>query len=82
MVRHPHEEKTATQVKVGKTFEDISGKMPVFKCWCGTRILVVPDLFEMAKAIKKHQIEHKRLTGECISEDALIEEILNVIVET
>lgn len=81
MVHQPYDEKTTTQVKSEKTFEDISGKMPVFKCWCGTQILVVPDLFEMAKAIKNHQIEHKRLTGECISEDTLIQEILNVIVE-
>jgi hypothetical protein len=82
MVHHPHEEKTSMQVKFEKAFEEINGKMPVFQCWCGTQILVVPDLSEMARAIKNHQIVHKRLTSEHISEDTFIQEILNAIIET
>jgi hypothetical protein len=36
-----------TIAKTGKN------KMPVFTCSCGTKILIVPDLREMNKAIKR-----------------------------
>ena len=77
-----NKEKTNRQVTSKEPFESESGKMPIYECWCGTKILVVPDLFEMARAIKNHQVEHKRLTGERLSEDKLIQEILNVIVKS
>jgi len=34
--------------------------MPTIKCLCGMRILVVPDLKAMNRAIKNHIAEHKR----------------------
>jgi hypothetical protein len=55
-------------------------KMPVFNCSCGIKILIVPDLPAMNKALKKHLIEHKKITGQCIDEDYLIQEILKTII--
>ena len=34
--------------------------MPTIKCMCGLRILVVPDLKAMNRAIKNHLAEHKQ----------------------
>jgi hypothetical protein len=34
--------------------------MPIIKCVCGTKILVVPDLRAMDLAIKNHVAEHKK----------------------
>jgi hypothetical protein len=34
--------------------------MPTIKCMCGIRILVVPDLKAMNRAIKNHVVEHKQ----------------------
>jgi hypothetical protein len=34
--------------------------MPTIKCVCNARILVVPDLRAMNKAIKNHVAEHKK----------------------
>lgn len=55
--------------------------MPVIKCSCGTHILIVPDLVEMDKAIQAHLIEHKRVTGQRLKEDILIQLILKSINE-
>ena len=62
--------------------ELISKKMPVYDCSCGTKILIVPDLAAMNKAIEAHLIEHKKLTGQSITQEILIEEILTIIIET
>jgi len=35
-------------------------EMPTIRCVCGSRILVVPDLKAMNRAIKNHVAEHKR----------------------
>ena len=55
-------------------------KMTVFKCSCGIKILIVPDLPAMMKAIKNHLIEHKKLTGQPLNEEILTQEILKVII--
>jgi hypothetical protein len=34
--------------------------MPIIKCVCGTKILVVPDLKAVNLAIKNHVAEHKK----------------------
>jgi len=62
--------------------EEIHGKMPIFSCSCGTKILIVPDLPEMRKAIKNHLVNHRKLSGEILNEDYLAQEILSVIIET
>jgi hypothetical protein len=33
--------------------------MPIVKCTCGARILLVPDVAGMSLAVKNHMAEHK-----------------------
>ena len=56
-------------------------RMVVFNCSCGVKILIVPDLVAMNKAIEEHLVEHKKLTGKSLSEEALAQEILVAISE-
>ena len=35
-------------------------RMPIIKCSCGFKILAVPDLKAMNRAIKKHVANHKK----------------------
>ena len=51
-------------------------KMPVVKCSCGTKILVVPDLKKMDQAVKNHILEHKKITGRNLTEETLAQEII------
>jgi len=48
----------------GKDLENNSIKykkgMPTIRCVCGMRILVIPDLKAMNRAIKNHVAEHKQ----------------------
>ena len=53
--------------------------MPVHYCICGSKILIVPDLPAMNRAIKKHMIEHKKLTGQSLTEEDLTREIIKAI---
>jgi len=55
------------------------GKMPIFLCDCGTKILVVPDMFAMEIAIINHIKLHRQLTGATISEQSLTEKIISLI---
>ena len=48
-------------------------RMPIVKCDCGAKILVVPDLAAMDRAIKTHLAEHKGA-----DEHFLIRQILSV----
>ena len=48
--------------------------MPTIKCLCGFRILIVPDLKAMNRAIKNHVAEHKQT--DCDSEFDSLEEFL------
>lgn len=57
-------------------------KMPIFNCLCGTKILIVPDLPAMSKVIKNHLVEHKKITGKCLTEEILSQGILIAISET
>jgi hypothetical protein len=61
---------------------EIQRKIPVFTCSCGVRILIVPDLNKMQKAIDKHIVEHRKLSGQTLTEDDLSQQILKVIIET
>ena len=55
--------------------------MLVFNCPCGVKILILPDLPAMNKAIKNHLIEHKKITGQTLSEETLAQEILKTIAD-
>jgi hypothetical protein len=57
-------------------------RIPIFNCLCGTKILIVPDLTAMNKAIRNHIIEHKELTEQDLTEESLTQEILKAINET
>lgn len=53
--------------------------MPIIRCLCGTRILVVPDLKAMNCAIKNHINEHSQANYGVVSdslEEFLTEQIL------
>ncbi len=54
-------------------------KMPLYTCSCGARILIVPDMMEMQRAIAAHVNEHRRRTGKRITEEALTEGILALL---
>ena len=45
--------------------------LPIVKCSCGAKILLVPDLAAMDRAIKRHMADHKDA-----DEQFLIEQIL------
>ncbi len=55
--------------------------MPVFSCSCGVQILIIPDLNEMNKAIQNHIVEHRKLSGQILTEDDLTQEILKVVLK-
>ena len=39
-------------------------RMPIIRCVCGFKILVVPDLKAMNRAIKNHIAEHKKASDD------------------
>jgi hypothetical protein len=45
--------------------------MPIIKCTCGEKILVVPDLSAMERAIKNHKAKHKGVNEELLTERVL-----------
>ena len=53
--------------------------MPVYECTCGQRILIVPDVAAVDRAIKNHLLVHKKSTGKTLSEQKLTEGILQQI---
>jgi hypothetical protein len=55
--------------------------MPVFSCSCGAKILIIPDLNEMNKAIQNHIVEHRKLSGQILTEDDLTQDILKFVLE-
>ncbi len=61
--------------------ETQKSNMPVFTCTCGTKILIVPDIKEMDKAIRTHETEHKRITGKHISQEFMTQQILKTLGE-
>ncbi len=50
--------------------------MPIYHCTCGKALLIIPDIAQMALAIRAHLIEHKIITGKWLTEKKLTEEIL------
>jgi len=48
-------------------------KMQIVTCACGAKILVVPDVAAMDRAIKNHKVEHKKA-----DEQFLILQILKI----
>jgi len=50
--------------------------MPIYQCTCGQSLLIVPDISEMEKAIRAHLVEHKKITGEALTEIDLTEKVI------
>jgi len=48
-------------------------KMPVFRCTCDAKILIVPDLAAINKAIRNHLNKHNRVVKKCLTEEILTE---------
>ncbi|MGO8806708.1 MAG: hypothetical protein ACLQO7_08950 [Candidatus Bathyarchaeia archaeon] len=48
--------------------------MPTIECTCGEKILVVPDVAAMERAIKNHKAKHKS-----VNEQHLTEKILKAV---
>jgi hypothetical protein len=67
---------TAPQDPEFETRSNRQPKMPIYRCSCGAEILIVPDLNKMIQAISNHLVEHKKITGERLSEIYLTQEIL------
>jgi hypothetical protein len=80
MEKNPEFNLTSTQDLKNKSAKHKKG-MPTFRCRCGTKILVVPDLKAMNRAIKNHVAEHKKadcdLSFDSL-EEFLTEQILRV----
>ena len=72
-------EQDKIQIRNSEIHSKKTGRMPMFKCSCGANILIVPDLPEMDKAIQAHIIEHKKMTGQRLKENIIIELILKTI---
>ncbi|MCW4018821.1 MAG: hypothetical protein NWF00_09130 [Candidatus Bathyarchaeota archaeon] len=45
--------------------------MPTFQCSCGERILVVPDLAAMDRALKNHMRIHKGIKARFLAEEVV-----------
>lgn len=56
-------------------------KMPIFRCSCGAKILVVPDLQAMDRAMKNHSIEHRKATGQRLTEEMIADGLLSALTE-
>jgi hypothetical protein len=56
-------------------------KMPLYKCSCGTEILIIPNLAAMVTAIHNHIAEHKKITGQSLNEEEITQGILKTICE-
>ena len=76
--------KTNNQHKTAIINPEVHSKtegMPIFKCSCGVHILIVPDLSEMDKAIQAHIVEHRRITGQRLKEETIVQLILKALTE-
>jgi hypothetical protein len=65
------------QINTSKIEKKIKSKtktrsvMPTFTCTCGAKILIVPDLNAMNKAIKNHIVEDKHVTEQFLSDQVI-----------
>ena len=59
------------------------GKLVLIKCECGTKILLLPDLKEMDRAIETHIAEHKKMEKSIKKAKAALDKIrLNLAQQT
>lgn len=53
------------------TKQRVNSKMPIITCTCGAKILLIPNLTAMDRAIKNHKAQHRS-----VNEEFLIAQIL------
>ena len=78
MVKHQEINLSPSPIRKSKSAKYKKG-MPTIRCMCGLRILVVPDLKAMNRAIKNHITTHKQVDYSLDSdslEEFLTEQIL------
>jgi len=65
-----------TELKINKEIIESYGQkfkstMPIVKCTCGAKILVVPDLAAMDRAVKNHKANHRTADEQFLTEQIL-----------
>ncbi|MDT8781957.1 MAG: hypothetical protein IAX22_04845 [Candidatus Bathyarchaeota archaeon] len=55
--------------------------MPILKCRCGVRILLIPDLSVMNKAIEKHLADHRKFVKKSKTLSKEIEDLRQFLVK-
>ena len=53
--------------------------MPIYRCSCGQKILIVPDISAMNKAIQNHLNEHFKATNQVLTEETLTQEMIKIM---
>ncbi len=66
----------STKLKINKEVtksykQRFKSNMPIVMCTCGAKILVVPDLAAMNRAVKNHKVEHKSANEQFLTEQIL-----------
>ena len=56
-------------------------ELPVIKCYCGFKILLIPNVKEMSKAIDAHVAEHKKKTKDPLRAEHEAEAIENYLIK-
>ncbi len=64
---------TSRKKKIGNT-------MPVVECFCGARILLVPDVKKMSEAIEAHAMEHAQNFSTKKEKEAEVERIRDELI--
>jgi len=82
LIKNNSKQKNAKTESLNCTDEEIDGSTLFFICSCGAKILIVPDLAEISKAVQIHMAEHKKLCGQILTEDDLTQEILSFIIKS
>ncbi len=64
------EQKQKTETAADKQVS-LGSNMPTFQCSCGEKILVVPDLTAMDKALRNHMRTHKGVKARFLAEEVV-----------
>jgi hypothetical protein len=66
----------SAKLKINKerieSYKQKSKSLPIVTCSCGTKILVVPDLAAMNRAVKNHLFKHKSANEPFIAQQILM----------
>jgi hypothetical protein len=71
MKKHQRTKLKINPIDVNTDKAQTNPNMPIVKCTCGAKILVVPDLTAMNKALKSHMAEHKGANEQFLTQQIL-----------